>query len=102
VGLIERFKVWRDAKKEDRAAIAGALQVERRAGDERPESLILKAAASGWRSLKPSEQETLRRWMSADTDYGEAVSMLRSLIENEDARAWYVDHDTGWWITGRE
>jgi hypothetical protein len=39
MGLIERFKVWRAAKQEDRAAIARALQEERRAGDEPPESL---------------------------------------------------------------
>jgi hypothetical protein len=37
--LIERFKAWRVAKKEDRVAIAGALQEERRAGDEPPKSL---------------------------------------------------------------
>jgi len=64
--------------------------------------LLLKAAANGWRSLKPSEQEPLRRWMSANTDRGHTVSMLRSLIENEDARAYYVDHDTGWRLTVRE
>lgn len=39
VGLIERFKAWRAAKTEDRAAIARALQEERRAGDEPPKSL---------------------------------------------------------------
>jgi hypothetical protein len=39
VGLIERFKAWRAAKNEDRAAIARALQEERRAGDEPPKSL---------------------------------------------------------------
>ena len=39
MGLIERFKAWRAAKKEDRAAIAHALQEERRAGDEPPKSL---------------------------------------------------------------
>jgi hypothetical protein len=39
VGLIERFKAWRAAKKEDRAAIARALQEEQRAGDEPPKSL---------------------------------------------------------------
>jgi hypothetical protein len=39
MGLIERFKAWRAAKKEDRAAIARALHDERRAGDEHPKSL---------------------------------------------------------------
>jgi hypothetical protein len=37
--LIERFKSWRAAKKEDRTAIAHALQEQRRAGDEPPKSL---------------------------------------------------------------
>jgi hypothetical protein len=39
VGLIERFKAWQAAKKEDRATIARALKAERRAGDEPPKSL---------------------------------------------------------------
>jgi hypothetical protein len=39
MGLFERFKAWRAAKKEDRAAIARALQEERRAGDEPPKSI---------------------------------------------------------------
>ena len=39
VALIERFKAWRVAKKEDRAGIARALQEARRAGDEPPKSL---------------------------------------------------------------
>ena len=36
---IKGFREWRAAKKEDRAAIARALQQERRAGDEPPASL---------------------------------------------------------------
>ncbi|HXK13660.1 MAG TPA: hypothetical protein VNH45_03915 [Gaiellaceae bacterium] len=39
MALIERFKAWRVAKKEDRAGIARALQEARRAGDEPPKSL---------------------------------------------------------------
>lgn len=39
MGLMGRFKAWRAAKKEDRAAIARALQQERRAGDEPSKSL---------------------------------------------------------------
>jgi hypothetical protein len=36
MSLFERFKAWRAAKKEDRTAIARALDQERRAGDEPP------------------------------------------------------------------
>ena len=39
MGLFERFTAWRAAKKEDRSAIAHALQEERRAGDEPPKSI---------------------------------------------------------------
>ena len=39
IGLVQRFKAWRSAKKEDRAAIARALQEERRAADEPPKSI---------------------------------------------------------------
>jgi hypothetical protein len=37
--LIERFKAWRSARKEDRAATARALQQEQRAEDEPARSL---------------------------------------------------------------
>jgi hypothetical protein len=37
--LIERFKAWRAARKEDRAATARALQQRQRAGDEPTRSL---------------------------------------------------------------
>jgi hypothetical protein len=39
MGLVDRLKKWRAAKQEDRAAIATALQQERRAGDEPPKSI---------------------------------------------------------------
>jgi len=39
MGLFERFKAWRAAKKEERAAIALALREERRAGNEPPKSI---------------------------------------------------------------
>jgi hypothetical protein len=39
MGLIKRLRAWRAAKKEDRAAIAYALQEQRRAGDEPAKSL---------------------------------------------------------------
>ena len=39
MGLFERFKAWRAAKQEDRAATERALQQERRAGDDPPRSM---------------------------------------------------------------
>jgi hypothetical protein len=39
MGLIKRFRAWRAAKKEDRAAIAQAQQEQLRAGDEPAKSL---------------------------------------------------------------
>jgi hypothetical protein len=39
MSLIKRYWAWRAAKKEDRAAIARALQEQRRAGDDPPKSL---------------------------------------------------------------
>jgi hypothetical protein len=37
--LVERFKAWRAARREEQAAIARSLQQERRAGDEPPPSI---------------------------------------------------------------
>jgi hypothetical protein len=39
MGLFERFKAWRAAKKEDRVATDRALQEERRAGDQPAKSM---------------------------------------------------------------